>query len=199
MTGPTDERQARDDPTNGPGPASAGPASAAGALTLRPLAGDDLDAVHRLEVASSASPWSRELLAGELSEDDAVILDRCWLVATDDENRLAGFGGVLLVADEAHVMNIAVDHARRRHGIASRLLAELLLVAGDRGSISATLEVRAGNTPAIGLYRRFGFDDSGRRPRYYSDGEDALIMWLHRIDRPAVREQLDHLAGRRAR
>ena len=170
--------------------------TASSTIELRPLAGDDLDQVHRLEVASSPDPWSRDLLAGEL---DDTRSDRRWLVALD---RLAearptvvGFGGVLRIVDEAHIMNLVVADSHRRRGLASRLLASLLLEVGDRGAISATLEVRAGNRAAVELYRRFGFEVAGRRPRYYPDGTDAEIMWRHRIDRPEARAGFRELGG----
>lgn len=165
-------------------------------LELRPLAEADLDAVHRLEVAASPGPWSRDLLAGELEGDRG---DRLWLVATERTAEggtiVVGFGGVLQVVDEAHVMNVVVDPSRRRQGIASRLLARLLLEIGDRGAVAVTLEVRSSNTPAIELYRRFGFEVAGHRPRYYADGEDAEIMWCHRIDRSATRQLFQTLGG----
>lgn len=167
-------------------------------LTLRPLASADLDAVHGLEVVGSPDPWSRDLLAGELADDRS---DRHWLVAVGQSaagaGPIIGFGGVLQVVDEAHVMNLVVDPAWRRHGVASQLLARLLLDVGHRGATSATLEVRSANRAAITLYRRFGFESAGRRPRYYADGEDAEIMWCHRIDRPERRAHL-HALGRLA-
>jgi ribosomal-protein-alanine acetyltransferase len=160
---------------------------------LRPLARADLDDVHRLEVASSPDPWGLDLLAGEVEGDRG---DRHWLVATEPTSpsgptdpAIVGFGGILQAVDEAHVMNLVVDRAQRRRGVASRLLAALLLTMGDRGARSATLEVRAANAGAIGLYRRFGFERAGRRPRYYADGEDAEIMWCHRIDWPDRRNR----------
>ena len=159
-------------------------------LDLRPLTGDDLDRVHELEVAASPDPWSRELLAGELVGDRS---DRHWLVALGPDRAsggtpIIGFGGVLRVVDEAHIMNLVVEPTWRRRGVASRLLARLLLDSGDRGAISATLEVRASNRAAIELYRSFGFEIAGRRPRYYADDEDAEIMWCHRIDRADRRD-----------
>lgn len=171
-------------------------------LELRSMTAADLDAVHRLEVEASPDPWSRELLAGELDGDRA---DRLWLVAlapTADgsgspagTSAIVGFGGALQVVDEAHIMNLAVAPDQRRRRVASRLVASLLLASGDRGAISATLEVRAGNRAAIELYRSFGFEIAGRRPAYYPDGEDAEIMWLHRIDRPATRDRLRTRGG----
>lgn len=153
-----------------------------GAVELRPMAPADVDAVHRLEIACSPDPWSRDLLAGEL---DGPGLDRHWLVATergaaaDATPTIVGFGGILSVVDEAHVMNMGVHPDRRRRGLARRLLAGLLLRAVDHGATAATLEVRASNVAAIELYRGFGFRSSGRRPRYYASGEDAEIMWCH--------------------
>jgi ribosomal-protein-alanine N-acetyltransferase len=74
-------------------------------------------------------------------------------------------------------MNVAVDPARRRQGIASALLSELYVRAGDE-STQFTLEVRRSNVAAIELYQRDGFRIAGVRRRYYQDnGEDALIMW----------------------
>lgn len=172
-------------------------------LQFRTMGPADIDRVHAIEVVASPDPWSRELLAGELDGDGA---DRLWLVATADRSestglsdetpgQIIGFGGVLQVLDEAHIMNLVVDPAWRRQGVASRLLAQLLLDIGDRGATGATLEVRAANHPAIELYRHFGFEQAGCRPRYYADGEDAEIMWCHRIDRPARRDHFEAIVA----
>ncbi len=172
--------------TSGDGVSTFAPA----ALTIRPFTIDDVSAVHRIEVAVSPDPWSADLFAGELLGGGAP---RCWLVAAVDD-RLVGFGGVMLTVDEAHIMNLAVDPSTQRSGIAARLLAVLLQTAGDRGATAATLEVRASNLAALALYRRFDFVESGGRPRYYADGEDAVIMWAHRIHRPAYRSTLERVA-----
>lgn len=164
-----------------------------GGVRFEPMGRPHLDAVHRLETAVSPDPWSFDLLADELADDGAT--DRQWLVALADDQRLVGFGGVLRMADEAHVMNLVVDPAERRRGLASRLLARLLLAAADQGSVAATLEVRAGNEAALALYRSFGFETAGRRPHYYSNGDDAEIMWLHHLYRPAVRARIETLGA----
>jgi ribosomal-protein-alanine N-acetyltransferase len=79
--------------------------------------------------------------------------------------------------DEAyHVMNIAVDPAHRRRGVAKSLLDAVLDKAGHHANY--TLEVRVSNAGAIALYESYGFRGVGTRKRYYSDnGEDAIIMW----------------------
>jgi ribosomal-protein-alanine N-acetyltransferase len=79
----------------------------------------------------------------------------------------------------------------RRQGIGASLMVRLLELAEELGARRLTLEVRAGNLPAQALYRRFGFEVAGRRPRYYTDdGEDALIMSTPPISRPGMREIL---------
>jgi [ribosomal protein S18]-alanine N-acetyltransferase len=79
-------------------------------------------------------------------------------------------------ADVWHLMNIAVDPASRRRGVASAMLDQMLVRAGLDEAY--TLEVRPSNAGAIALYERFGFRSAGTRRRYYRDtGEDALIMW----------------------
>ncbi len=84
---------------------------------------------------------------------------------------------VWMVLDEAHIATLAVDPQYRGLGVASRLLETSLQAAMQRNASQATLEVRAGNQAALALYRRFGFEVVGRRPRYYKDNnEDALIM-----------------------
>lgn len=162
-------------------------------MVIRELQGADIDDAHRIETEVSPDPWSRALLAEELTTGGTP---RHWLVATVDD-RLIGFGGVLFVADDAHIMNLAVDRAEQRQGVAARLLARLLTDAGDRGAVGATLEVRASNAAALGLYGRFGFIEAGRRARYYPDGEDAVIMWAHRIYNGDYRDRLAVLGAPR--
>lgn len=157
----------------------------AASVTVRRFEPADVGAVHGIERAASADPWSAELFAGELSGDGG---ERLWLVAVDG-TELVGFGGLLFVADEVHVMNMAVAPGRQRQGIATRLLSLLLTEAGERGAIRATLEVRVSNLAGLALYRRFGFVDSGLRIGYYPDGEDAIIMWAHSLDRPQLRNR----------
>ena len=89
---------------------------------------------------------------------------------------LVGYAICSRYGDVWHVMNIAVDPARRRQGIGTTLLEQVIERAGVDQTY--TLEVRPSNPGAISLYERFGFRSAGTRPRYYRDtGEDALIMW----------------------
>jgi ribosomal-protein-alanine N-acetyltransferase len=97
-------------------------------------------------------------------------------LAASEQDRLVGYLICSRYDQVWHLMNIAVDPAARRRGLASMLLDEMLVRAGRDDDF--TLEGRTSNAGAISLYERFGFRPAGTRPRYYSDtGEDALIMW----------------------
>jgi len=99
------------------------------------------------------------------------------LVALGDRAEVVGAALGLLQHDEGHVLDLGVDPAQRRHGIGTALLRALLDALLARGARAVTLEVRAGNLGAQALYRAEGFAVEGRRPGYYPDGEDAVIMW----------------------
>jgi ribosomal-protein-alanine N-acetyltransferase len=82
-----------------------------------------------------------------------------------------------VVADEMHILNLAVHPQRRRRGLARRLLTTAMTRARELGAQVAWLEARPSNHPALKLYENFGFKEVGRRPRYYDDTqEDALLL-----------------------
>ena len=90
-----------------------------------------------------------------------------------------GRGGMILArvaADEVEVLTLAVAPAARRRGLGSRLLDAAMMLATSRGARVAFLEVSIGNVAARTLYARAGFTPTGRRPRYYADGTDALVL-----------------------
>jgi ribosomal-protein-alanine N-acetyltransferase len=88
-------------------------------------------------------------------------------------------GGMILArvaADEVEVLTLAVAPAARRQGLGTRLLDAAMALAASRGARVAFLEVSIGNVAARTLYARAGFTPTGRRPRYYADGTDALVL-----------------------
>lgn len=146
--------------------------AAAPPVTVRSAAPSDLPEILRLEQVCFGDPWPTLLLAEELVRDRR----RRPLVAVT-AGEIAGFLMAWVVADEYHVINVAVDPARRRRGLAGRLLEAGLAEAARDGCVLATLEVRQSNAGAIAFYEGHGFVLVGRRPRYYADnGEDALIL-----------------------
>jgi ribosomal-protein-alanine acetyltransferase len=139
---------------------------------LRHFAPYDIDAVLEIERASFPEPWSPAMFLGEFRRPD-----RIWLVAEGPDGSVVGYGGVMIVGDEAHLMNLAVASSRRRCGIGRMLYDDLAVRAARAGARRLTLEVRDGNDPALGFYRAAGLAVEGVRPGYYRAGQDALIMW----------------------
>lgn len=107
---------------------------------------------------------------------------------------IVGYAGMWLMMDEAHITTVALRVSWRGQGFGELLLASLVEAAAELGSERVTLEVRVSNEPAQSLYRKYGFSQTGRRPRYYSDNnEDAFIMTTGSIQDPAYRKQFDVL------
>ena len=132
---------------------------------------EHIPAVAQLEQVNFSMPWSENVLQAEL--DNPLSL---WLVALDD-GQVVGYIGSQIVPDEADMMNLAVQDAYRRQGIARELVSKLLARLKEMNVRSLTLEVRASNVPAIALYEALGFQEVGRRPGYYKKPkEDALIL-----------------------
>ncbi len=90
---------------------------------------------------------------------------------------VAGYAGLWAVCDEGHITTIAVEPPQRRRGVGELLLNGLIDLGFEMGVEVLTLEVRVSNIAAQRLYAKYGFEEAGRRIRYYTDnGEDALIM-----------------------
>ncbi|MCA1061763.1 ribosomal protein S18-alanine N-acetyltransferase [Rossellomorea aquimaris] len=144
-------------------------------MDIRFMTVDDLDAVMEIENQSFSIPWSREAFLNEMEHNHLST----YLVAVED-NKLAGYCGVWLVVDEAHITNVAVLPDFRGRGLGESLMRKIMGIAIEFGARVMTLEVRVSNMPAQHLYRKLGFQDGGIRKRYYSDNqEDALVMWVN--------------------
>lgn len=143
----------------------------AGRIVLRPGRPDDLAAVAAIEKVSFTDPWPVTALRAELRNDRLrrpVVAER--------DGTVLGYLMAWSVVDELHVINVAVAAEARREGIGTLLLDKALAGARAEGCRSATLEVRTDNAAARSFYLRHGFAVTGRRPRYYRDGGDAVIM-----------------------
>jgi ribosomal-protein-alanine N-acetyltransferase len=107
---------------------------------------------------------------------------------------IAGFAGIWVLSDEAHITNIAVRRSHQRRGIGELLLITLFDLARDLKASFMTLEVRASNTTAQSLYRKYGFVEVGVRRGYYLDNkEDAIIMSTEKLNSASFRARLDQL------
>lgn len=142
-------------------------------LIIRSGAASDVDDIEALEQVCFAVPWSRESLLHELTENPLAA----YFVA-ELEDRVIGYVGLWAIVDEGHITNVAVSPDYRRMQVGSALIKTMLEVTEKAGLVRHTLEVRASNEPAKGLYKKFGFEEAGVRKGYYEDnGEDAIIMW----------------------
>jgi ribosomal-protein-alanine acetyltransferase len=135
---------------------------------VREATAADLDGLTALEAdCFGGDAWTRSMLEEELRRPGGILR-----VCGDPV--LAYVAG-WAVADELHLLRIAARPNMRRRGLASALHDDLLRQAGGRAQ-TAWLEVRADNAGALAFYARHGWGPAGRRPRYYSDATDAIVM-----------------------
>jgi len=147
-----------------------------GQIEIRRMLKKDLDEVLAIERLSFPTPWSRNLFEQEF------LLPQAHLLAAAESSlphQVRGYLCFWLVADETHILNLAVHPEWRRRGLGALLLEYVVDFSRAKGAEEIFLEVRRSNYGAISLYRRFHFQPRGVRPRYYRDsGEDAIIMGL---------------------
>ena len=142
-------------------------------VRIVPMNADHLEELEKLERICFSRPWSRKMLAEELENQCAAFL-----VAQDSiTQQVMGYAGLLVMADEGYITNVAVFPEFRRQGVAAKLIAVFENFARGNKLAFLTLEVRPSNTAAIALYKGFGFEEVGRRKNYYDlPKEDALIL-----------------------
>ncbi len=130
---------------------------------------DDLDAIVAIEQHGFAGPRPRAVFARELTLPQARLV----VLRERPDGPVQAFANFWIADDTVDLHVIAVAPDARRRGLGAVLLAQVVAAAGARRVV---LEVRASNAPAQALYLRAGFVVDGRRPRYYPDGEDAVLM-----------------------
>lgn len=142
-------------------------------VKIIPMSAEHLDALASLERICFSRPWSRQMLADELDNQCAAFL----AALEPETEKVIGYAGLLVAADEGYITNVAVFPPYRRRGVAGKLLDVFLRFARANHLAFLTLEVRPSNAAAIALYTRFGFREAGRRRNYYDlPREDALIL-----------------------
>lgn len=139
--------------------------------TIKEMESRHVSAVAGLEKICFLDPWSEKSVASELDNPLSY-----WLV-WEENGQVLGYVGSQTVLGETDMMNVAVHPDARRRGIAEALILALVDGLREKESHCLTLEVRASNAPAIGLYEKLGFAQIGRRKNYYRNPkEDALIL-----------------------
>ena len=140
--------------------------------SMRPMRVDDLESVLDIELRAYPFPWTRGIFHDCLRAGYPA-----WVL--EQNHAVIGYGMLNIGADEAHVLNVCTAPEVQGQGHGRRLLRSLLKAARNRGAQRVFLEVRPSNTIAIALYDSEGFNEIGRRPRYYpakGGREDAIVM-----------------------
>lgn len=147
-------------------------------MNIRRMTLDDITQVVAIDKASFSLPWPERSFRFEITDNPA---SRAWVA--DLDGKVVGAIVAWLLVDEAHIATIATHPDFRRQGIASKLLTHALRMMMNEGALTSVLEVRESNSAAQEMYRKFGFEESGRRPRYYRDNsEDAILMSLYKLE-----------------
>ena len=144
---------------------------------LRKMENDDVDAVVLIEQICFSDPWSKNMVSDLLESS----WDEVWIIE-EKEKGTVGYINFRFLACEGELMRIAVLPEMRGQGLSRKLMDQMMESASKYAVVDITLEVRAGNEPAIGLYQSYGFVGEAVRKRYYHNPtEDALIMWVHNL------------------
>ena len=145
------------------------------AIHIRDATARDLPRIIEIERLAFPAPWTLASFERELTLPFSRIM---LAILENGKGATAGFLCRWLIADECHILNIAVHPQSRRLGIGSVLMTESINEAKSTGTNVVTLEVRRSNLAARQLYRKFEFEERRLRRHYYGPGEDAIIMEL---------------------
>ena len=145
--------------------------------TVVPFSHEHLDGAAAIEAATFSEPWSREAMKLLCTADYPS------LALVDTEGRTVGYIGAVKVLDELQIINVAVSASLRKMGLGNMLMREFEALCQRQSIATVSLEVRESNAAAISLYKKFGFEITGRRKRFYkAPTEDALVMVKNRFE-----------------
>ena len=130
---------------------------------------NDLESIKEILVSDFDDFWNYSILKDELSNANSY-----YLVAKLD-NEILGFAGIKYVLNDADIMNIVVKKSKRKSGIGSLLLKNIIELCKKLNVSTLFLEVNEKNLPAISLYKKFGFEEVGFRKNYYKEN-NAIVM-----------------------
>jgi ribosomal-protein-alanine N-acetyltransferase len=167
---------------------------------VRPMCNDDVSQVTEIDQEAFPTMWPPANYRRELGTRLAhYIVAREVSTARGGEANsegqyIVGFAGFWMMANEAHITNIAVRKSYHRRGIGELLLIAMIDLALELGAHLITLEVRASNIAAQGLYRKYGLNQLHIRPGYYTDNkENALVLANEDITSAAFQRRFKQL------
>ncbi len=146
---------------------------------LRPMQLDDLDAIIQIESTIYTHPWTRGNFSDSLNSGYSA-----WIL--ESEGKIIGYSLMMMVMDEAHLLNLSIAKPQQKQGLGRYLLEHMLKIAKNHQATNMFLEVRPSNISAIALYENMGFSEMAVRRAYYpadpkvvkTGREDAILMGL---------------------
>lgn len=146
---------------------------------LRPMQLDDLDAIIQIEATIYTHPWTRGNFSDSLNSGYSA-----WIMEQD--SKMIGYALMMMVMDEAHLLNLSIDKTQQKQGLGRHLLEHMLEIAKNHQAANMFLEVRPSNISAITLYENMGFSEMAVRRGYYpadqkiskTGRENAILMGL---------------------
>lgn len=141
---------------------------------MRAMSASDLDAVMAIERVNFPFPWSEGNFKDSMNSGYICLV-------MEQANQVVGYAVLMMVLDEAHLLNISVDKSYQGKGWGRYLLVHMMDVGREKGGLNMFLEVRLSNHSALGLYESMGFNEMGIRPGYYpahNGREDAVLMGM---------------------
>lgn len=139
-------------------------------IEIQKMTKEHLEQIKDILLTEFDEFWNAEVLAKELENPLST-----YIVAIN-ENQVVGYAGLWQPIDEGHITNIVTKLDKRGNKIASIMLEELIQIAKNKNLKCVTLEVNVHNKIAINLYKKYDFKEVGKRPKYYNNTDDALIM-----------------------
>ena len=143
-------------------------------LSLRPMQIDDLDMIMQIEPTIYTHPWTRGNFSDSLNSGYSA-----WVL--ESEGKMIGYALMMMVIDEAHLLNLSIAKPQQKQGLGRYLLEHMLKIAKKHKATNMFLEVRPSNTSARALYENMGFCEMAVRRGYYpatNGREDAVLMGL---------------------
>ena len=132
----------------------------------------DIDRIVDIDRLRFTTAWSKDYYLSELGRATSILqVCRCHAVAV-------AYLNAWICHDEVQILRVATHPEHDRRGHAAALMEVLVSACRTAGLSCVFLEVRPSNDPALGLYIARGFAEVARRPAYYADGEDALVLRL---------------------
>ena len=141
---------------------------------LRPMTASDLDAIMAIERVNFPFPWTEGNFKDSMNSGYMCLV-------MEQGKELIGYAVLMMVLDEAHLLNISVAKSYQGLGWGRYLLVQMMEIGREKGGLNMFLEVRPSNRSALGLYESMGFNEMGIRPGYYpahNGREDAVLMGM---------------------